>query len=86
MAAVSITGRQGWSSCDDCGSYDWEAFTVSVHGKPVLEHTGDGHLGGGGWYAWEDAVREILTAMGHDVVIDIEYMGETNPPSAKPSE
>lgn len=76
MSDVKITGSQGWGTCEDCGSYDWETFTVEVDGVVVLSHDGDSHLGGGVWHEWEDAVREILTAMGHAVEIEIESKGE----------
>lgn len=76
VSVVKITGFRGWSDCEDCGSYDWETFTVKVDGSVVLSHDGDGHLGGGVWHEWEDAVVEILTAMGHAVEIDISYDGD----------
>lgn len=70
MSHIKITGSSGWGECDDCGSYDWEDFKVTVDGKEVLHHEGDGHMGGGIWYDWRYAVTDILTAMGHFVEID----------------
>lgn len=67
---VQIFTTEGSGHCDDCGYYSWETAKVLVDGdKLVLDHTGDDHLGGGRWYDWQDAVREILTALGHEVEI-----------------
>lgn len=75
MPNIKITGREGWSDCDDCGPYDWENINVEVDGKQVLRHSADDHMGGGMWRDWQTAVRDILTAMGHTVEINIGFTG-----------
>ena len=69
---VLITGQEGCDECDDCGSFDWQHYIVAIDGRVILDHMGDGHMGGNVWYGWENAVSDILTAMGHNVCIDIE--------------
>lgn len=72
MAKILIQGTEGWDTCDDCGSYDYERYVISVDGKEVLIHQGDTHLGGNYWTNWEESVTEILTSLGYEVEIDIE--------------
>lgn len=72
MAEIIIRVSEGYDTCEDCGMYDYEEVKVSYGDDPdsiIMEHTGDSHLGGGMWYDWKDAVREVLTALGHDVQI-----------------
>lgn len=75
IGAITIAGKEGWSTCECCGTYSWERFVVHKDGVPVLDHSGDGHLGGGEWWNWEAAVTDILTALGYSVAIDIEHVG-----------
>lgn len=72
MSKITIAGSNGYDECDCCGSFEWETYIVKVDGEVVLDHTGDTHMGGGVWYCWEEAVRDILTAMGHTVEVNIE--------------
>ena len=73
---IRITGTSGCDTCECCGGYSWERYRVELDGKPVLDHRGDGHLGGGEWHSWEDALREILPALGFALEIDLDYEGE----------
>lgn len=75
MANITITTREGYSDCECCGSYDWEEISVKKDGTEILEHYGDGHLGGGVWHDWDQALLAVLEAMGHTVTIDRNHCG-----------
>ena len=74
MSKITIHIDRGDDECDDCGFYEWETARVEQDGKVILSHDGDTHLGGGVWHEWEDAVRDILTALGHEVeIVESDY-------------
>lgn len=77
MPTIEIFPEYGYGECDDCGHYSFERVKVLKDGEHlILDHAGDSHLGGGEWLNWEDAVREILTALGYTVKITEVDRGE----------
>jgi hypothetical protein len=72
IGKIEITGQSGWDSCECCGSYTWEHYTIKKDGVVILDHLGDTHLDGGEWHSWEYAVRDILGALGYEVEIDVD--------------
>lgn len=59
---------RGYGDCETCGSYSWERIRVIADDeREVLDHHGDDHTGGGLWTEPEDALREVLEALGHEV-------------------
>ncbi len=74
-AAIKFVVRSGHGDCDCCGSYSWETVEVFRDGEMILFHQGDGHLGGGEWHSWQQAMQKILPALGFSVEVDEEFQG-----------